>query len=317
MLHPASTAFIFPGQGSQMVGMGQDFAHAYPVARATFAEADDILQQPFSRLLFEGPADSLDATHNTQPALYVCSVAIWRVLAQALPAVQPGFAAGHSLGELTALTCAGALSFADGLRLVRRRGELMHEAGAQHPGAMAALLNVDVPAAEALCAAARAATGGVLVIANDNCPGQVVISGDIPTLEAALELGKTMNVKRAIRLAVSVATHSPLMSPAQAAFNAVVEQTAFQPPAVPVYANVSARPLRDVASIRAELEAQLTQPVRWRELTTAMIDDGAQTFIEIGTKNVLTGLLRRIDKDKTAINLDTVAAFDIFMHTSA
>jgi [acyl-carrier-protein] S-malonyltransferase len=240
-------------------------------------------------------------------------VAILRVMQQELPGIRPAFAAGHSLGELTALTCAGSLSFEEGVALVRLRGQLMHDAGDKSPGAMAALLNTTVEDAQALCDKASAQTGKVLVIANDNCPGQVVISGDVEALEAALELGKEMGIKRAIRLSVSVATHSPLMRPAQAEFTERVRVTNFQTPSLPVYANVSASSLQDVAAIQAELEAQLTQPVRWRELTNAMIADGAETFIEIGSKNVLTGLLRRIDKEKTGINIDSVSAFHTFM----
>jgi [acyl-carrier-protein] S-malonyltransferase len=308
-----TTAFIFPGQGSQMVGMGKDFAEAYPIARETFEQADKILNLPFSKLMFEGPAEELDDTLNTQPALYICSVAILRVLQQALPAAQPAFAAGHSLGELTALTAAGALTFEEGVALVRLRAQLMHDAGEQYPGGMAALLGAEVAQVVELCEQATAQVGKPVVLANDNCPGQVVISGDKEALAAALELAKAAGIRKTIPLAVSVATHSPLMSPAQAEFSARVRVTNFQTPRVPVYANVSAQPLKTVDAIRAELEAQLTQPVRWNALTQAMIADGAQTFIEIGTKNVLAGLLRRIDKEKTAINLDSVAALNTLM----
>lgn len=317
MLNSSTTAVIFPGQGSQVVGMGKDFAEAYPVARQTFEQADEILKRPFSKLIFEGPAEDLDDTVNTQPALYIVSTAIWRVMQQECPNLRPAFAAGHSLGEFTALTAAGALAFEDGVSLVRLRGRLMREAGEKNPGGMAALLNVTVEDVQTLCEKAAAQTGKVVGIANDNCPGQVVISGDVAALDVALELGKEMGVKRAVRLAVSVATHSPLMQPAQTEFIAGLRALHFTVPAVPVYANVSAQPLRDVEAIRAELEAQLTSRVRWRELTGAMIADGAATFIEIGPKNVLTGLLRRIDKDRQGINIDTVSAFHAFVQENA
>lgn len=313
MVNWSTTAFIFPGQGSQIVGMGKDFAETYPLARETFAEADALMERDFAHLMFEGPEAELNDTQYTQPALYICSVAILRVLQQVQPAAIPAYAAGHSLGELTALTCAGALSFADGVALVRLRGKLMHDAGEQYPGAMAALLNATVAQVEEICAQATAQVGKPVVLANDNCPGQVVISGDSAALDAALVLAQAAGVKRALRLNVSVATHSPLMSPAQAEFNAKVQATEFTTPQLPVYANVSAEPLRTVAAIRAELEAQLTRPVRWHALTQAMIADGAETFIEIGSKNVLAGLLKRIDKEKPVINLDTVAALQAFL----
>jgi [acyl-carrier-protein] S-malonyltransferase len=309
----STTAFIFPGQGSQMVGMGKDFAAAYPTARDTFAEADAIIGRDFSRLMFDGPAEELDDTANTQPALYICGVAIARTLQHERPEAIPGYAAGHSLGELTALTMAGALSFEDGVALVKLRGQLMRDAGKQSPGGMAALLAAALEDVEALCRDASEQTGRPLVVANDNCPGQVVISGDITALEAALEMGKGRGIKRTIRLPVSVATHSPLMAPAEAEFAAKVRATSFETPRVPVYANISAQPLTTVEAIRLELEGQLTRPVRWNVLTQAMIGAGAQTFLEIGPKSVLTGLLKRIDKERVGVNLDTVDAFQTFL----
>jgi len=295
-----------------MVGMGKDFAAAFAAARETFAQADAIMGRDFSRLMFDGPAEELDDTANTQPALYICGVAIARAMQEAHADAIPGFAAGHSLGELTALTLAGALTFADGVALVKLRGQLMHDAGKQSPGAMAALLGASVEDVEALCRDASAQTGRPVVLANDNCPGQVVISGDSTALDAALELGKARGIKRAIRLTVSVATHSPLMASAEAEFAAKVRATPFETPRLPVYANISAQPLTTSAAIRTELEGQLTRPVRWNALTQAMIAAGAQTFVEIGPKNVLTGLLKRIDKDKMGINLDSVQAFHTF-----
>lgn len=309
----STTAFIFPGQGSQMVGMGKDFAAAFPAARDTFAQADGIMGRDFSRVMFEGPTEELDDTANTQPALYICGVAIARSLQAARPEAIPGYAAGHSLGELTALTVAGALSFEDGVALVKLRGQLMHDAGEQSAGAMAALLAVSLEDVEALCRDASEQTGRPVVVANDNCPGQVVISGDSIALDAALEMGKARGIKRTIRLSVSVATHSPLMAPAEAEFAAKVRATPFETPRVPVYANISAQPLTTTDAIRTELEGQLTRPVRWNALTQAMITAGAQTFLEMGPKNVLAGLLKRIDKEKLVINLDTVEAFNTFL----
>lgn len=313
MINPEKTAFLFPGQASQVVGMGKDFADAYPIARETFAQADAVLGMPFSRMMFEGPEADLDDTYNTQPAVYICSIAILRVLWQERPNFVPACAAGHSLGELTALTAAGALTFEEGLPLVRERARLMRDAGEQNPGAMAAILGAELADVEKLCAAAAEKTGKPLVIANDNCPGQIAISGDTTALDAALEMAKDFGIKKFIRLSVSVATHSPLMAPAQADFTQRVQTTAFALPRFPVYANVSVQPLTTIEAIRTELEMQLTRPVRWREIIEAMIAAGVDTFIEVGSKNVLTGLMRRIDKEKTALNLDTLAAFSVFL----
>jgi [acyl-carrier-protein] S-malonyltransferase len=301
----STTAFLFPGQGSQVVGMGQDFAAAYPIAKQTFEEADDLLGFSLSNLCFNGPAEELNDTLNTQPALYVCSLATMRVLQAELPEAVPAFAAGHSFGEFTALAAFGSLSFADGLALVRERGRLMKEAGTQYPGAMAAILSLEIDAVRDICERASAQTGGTLVVANDNCPGQIVISGDDATLEQALVLAKEAGARRALKLAVSIAAHSPLMQPASEQFRKAVDATRFSVPTVPVYGNVNAAPLPSVEAIRAELGAQLTSPVRWRESMLAMIADGAEQFVEIGPKDVLTGLMKRIDGDKATVNLNS------------
>lgn len=301
----STTAFLFPGQGSQVVGMGQDLAAAYPNAKQTFEEADDLLGFSLSNLCFNGPAEELNDTLNTQPALYVCSLATLRVLQAELPEAIPAFAAGHSFGEFTALAAFGSLSFADGLALVRERGRLMKEAGTQYPGAMAAILSLEIDAVRDICERASAQTGGTLVVANDNCPGQIVISGDDATLEQALVLAKEAGARRALKLAVSIAAHSPLMQPASEQFRKAVEATSFSVPTVPVYGNVNAAPLPSLEAIRAELGAQLTSPVRWRESMLAMIADGAEQFVEIGPKDVLTGLMKRIDGDKATVNLNS------------
>ena len=217
-----ATAFLFPGQGSQRVGMGKDVAGAYPAAREVFAQADNILGFALSRLCFDGPETELNDTINTQPALYVCSVALLRVLS----AEAPAFVSGHSLGEFSALTAANALSFEAGLRLVRERGRLMKEAGDKQPGGMAALLGLDRPDVESLCQQVSADSGKPVVIANDNCPGQVVVSGDVDAVEQLMALATERGARKAVRLAVSIAAHSPLMASAALDFQQCLDETA-------------------------------------------------------------------------------------------
>ncbi len=310
-------AALFPGQGSQIVGMGADFAREYAIARETFGQADEILGFGLSRICFNGPRDQLDQTKFTQPALYVCSIAIWRTLQQLLPVARPAWMAGHSLGEFSALTAAGALRFDDGLRLVRARGRLMQRAGEMNPGAMAAILALDITQVSSLCAEVSAASQGIVVLANDNCPGQAVVSGDTDAVERLIERATAAGARRAVKLAVSVAAHSPLMVAASADFQAIVHSTEFSPPKVPVIGNVQAQPLETVAEIRTELDQQLTQSVRWTESMRALIDKGADTFIEIGSGNVLTGLMRRIDRSKKRVSLNTVEALDALMESLA
>ncbi len=303
-----STAFVFPGQGSQVVGMGKDIAQAHPIAHQTFQEADDILGFKLSALCFDGPESDLNDTTNTQPALYVMGIAVLRTLQAAHPDLRPAFAAGHSLGELTALTAAGALPFADGVRLVRARGELMAEAGRRSPGAMAAVLGLDADAVRAICAQASQQSGARLVLANDNCPGQVVISGDEAALEVGMELCKQAGAKRVVKLAVSIAAHSPLMESAQEGFRAAVAQANLQPPNVPILGNVHAAPLQTVPDIRDELANGLTHPVRWTESVQALRRLGIAQFYEIGPKDVLNGLIKRIDREASVTSLNSAAA---------
>lgn len=305
-LDERATAFLFPGQGSQTVGMGGELAAQFHVARQTFKEADDVLGFDLSRLCFEGPEAELTDTINAQPALYTAGIAALRTLYEELEGgFRPAYVAGHSLGELTALTAAGALSFPDGLRLVRRRGELMRAADEHSPGGMTALLGLAVEDVRRICVQAVEATGGVVVIANDNCPGQVVIAGDEDALAHAMESAADAGAKRVVRLPVSIAAHSPLMLRVQSAFREALAATAFHVPAIPIVGNTQARPLTTVSEIREELGAQLTSPVRWTESVRHMIVDGITEFVELGSKNVLVGLLKRIDRGVRGHVVDT------------
>jgi [acyl-carrier-protein] S-malonyltransferase len=301
----SQTAFLFPGQGSQYVGMGQDLYEAYPEARAIFDQADDILGLALSELCFSGPEERLSDTINTQPAIFATSVALLRVLeSDKLPV--PGFVAGHSLGEYSALLAAGAMDFAAGLQLVRERGRLMKEAGQRSPGGMAAVLGLETEVVDQVCRRAREETGGVIQVANYNSPGQIVISGDFRTRDVAVELAQAEGAKKVIPLAVSIAAHSPLMECIVDEFRQAVEAVEFRRPALPVVANVSAMPLEGVDAIREELVQQLTSPVRWIESIQYMVGQGVAEFVEIGPKDVLTKLMRRIDKSVQAMSGEDV-----------
>jgi [acyl-carrier-protein] S-malonyltransferase len=314
------TALLFPGQGSQEVGMGRDLAEAYPAARQVFAEADDVLGMALSRLCFEGPKEVLDDTINTQPALLVTSVAVLRALEErvrhdeALAAILHGPAAiaGHSLGELTALVAAGAMSFADGLRLVRERGRLMKLAGERSPGGMAAVIKMDDSTVETACRDAAAETGAPVQIANYNAPGQVVISGDRQALARAMALLQERGGKKIVPLAVSIAAHSPLMAGVVQEYRACVDATPLQLPSVPVIANISARSLASVDEIRDELAGQLTWPVRWTASIEAMAAAGIARFVELGPKQVLSGLVKRIAPGAEAVSVGDAAGIQAF-----
>ncbi|MFZ5877741.1 MAG: ACP S-malonyltransferase [Chloroflexota bacterium] len=303
-LNPKTTAFVFPGQGSQAVGMGRDLAQAYPIARQTFEEADTLLGFSLSQLMWDGPAEELNETVNTQPALYVHSIAALRVFSQLYPDFVPAAVAGHSLGELSALTAAGALPFADGLQLVRRRGELMKYAGEIAPGGMAAVLNLDIPALEAVCAQASS-EAEIVQVANDNCPGQVVISGAKAAVERAIAGAKAAGAKRAIPLAVSIAAHSPLMAPIQADFEAAVRAAPMGAARILVISNVKAEPITSAEQLRWDLVAQHTSRVRWTESVQYLIGQGIQSFVELGSGNVLLGLIRRIDSSVEGVAFGT------------
>jgi [acyl-carrier-protein] S-malonyltransferase len=287
------TAFFFPGQGSQAVGMGRELAAVYPAARAIFEEADSVLGFSFSKLMWDGPDSDLNDTINTQPALFTHSLAAYRALLSISPQAAPVFMAGHSLGELSALTAAGALPFADGLRLVRQRGELMKRAGEINPGGMAAILGLDIPALEQVCAEASAADE-IVQVANDNSPGQVVISGHKPALERAMIGAKAAGAKRALLLAVSIAAHSPLMATIQAEWSEAVNAAEFSAPVIPVVGNVHALPMISAAELRADIMAQMQSRVRWVESVRWMTVQGVTTFVETGTGSVLGGLVKRI-----------------------
>lgn len=291
-------ALLFPGQGSQYVGMGKGLCEAFPEARRWFDRADEVLGFDLSTLCFEGPEDELRLTRNTQPALFVKSWAAWSVLKDRLTG---DYAAGHSLGEYTALAAAGALSFEDGLRAVRRRGELMFESGVKRPGTMAAILGLDVPAVEALCTEASAA--GAVQPANLNAPGQVVISGEVGGVQRACELAPAHGAKKAVPLKVSGAFHSVLMEDAKAGLAEFLAGIAIADARIPVIANVTARPVTAAAEIRANLIAQMTAPVRWEESMRFLIGEGPIEFTEIGAGTVLKGLMRSIDRAASCTSL--------------
>jgi len=311
MINLQTTALLFPGQGSQAVGMGYELAQAYPVARRTFEEADDLLGFSLSRLMWAGPEAELNDTINTQPALYVHSLAAFRVFVHLYPHRRPAAMAGHSLGELSALAAAGAFSFEDGLRLVRRRGELMKQAGEQRPGGMAAILNLDISTLERICAEASMGEE-VVQVANDNCPGQVVISGAGAAVERAVEKARAAGARRVVPLAVSIAAHSPLMQSAQAEFGRAVDETPMNASFLPVVGNVSARILTSAAEVRADLRAQLTSRVRWTETIQWLAENGVTAFVEVGSGSVLLGLARRILPSAPGFPLGTAADFTAF-----
>ena len=273
--------------------MGKVLAERFPTAARIFARADETLGFPLSRLCFEGPAEVLNDTINAQPAILTASVAALRVLEER--GETPACVAGHSLGEFTALVAANALTFEDALLLVRERGRLMKEAGARRPGGMAAVLGLDAEEVAAICERVSQETGGYVGVANDNCPGQVVISGDETALAAGMEAMQAAGARRVVRLAVSIAAHSPLMAEAAAAFRHALEKVPLHRPRIPFIANATADELTEPESIREALVHQLTSPVRWRGSVREMIRRGVARFVEVGPGDVLTSLLRRID----------------------
>ena len=295
-------AFVFPGQGSQIVGMGKALAQAFTVANETFTQADDVLGFSLSKVAWEGPEESLNDTINTQPALFTHSIAVHQVIRSLYPDLKPSFVAGHSMGELSALVAAGALTFIDGLKLVRIRGELMKNAGEKSPGGMAAVLGMDITLLEQLCSEASNKSE-IVQVANDNCPGQVVISGSNNALDRVKPLLEAAGAKRVIRLAVSIAAHSPYMATVQAEFNKTVASTPIDPPLIPTIGNVTAMPLLDANHIREDLQNQLTHRVRWTETVQFLTGQGISMFLEIGSGSVLSGLIKRIDRNVITISI--------------
>lgn len=299
-----SVAFTFPGQGSQEIGMGKALAEAFAPAREVFEEVDDALGQSLSQLMFEGPADELTLTENAQPALMAVSLAVMRVLSAegGIDVGRASFVAGHSLGEYSALAAAGTFSLADTARLLKTRGRAMQAAVPVGDGAMAALLGIDLePAREVALKASEAAGGKVCQPANDNAPGQVVISGAREAVEAALDLAKEAGARRAVMLDVSAPFHSALMQPAAHVMEEALAGTTLAPPAVPLVANVTASAISTPAEIRRRLVEQVTAMVRWRESVEWMAGEGVTTLYELGAGKVLTGLARRINRDLEGI----------------
>jgi [acyl-carrier-protein] S-malonyltransferase len=306
-------AFVFPGQGSQLVGMGRALAETSEAAAAVFRTADRALGEPISRLAWEGPEEELNRTENAQPALVAASIAYleavrerWNALSVDIP--DPAFAAGHSMGQYTALVAAGALDLADAVRLVRTRGQLMQASGAGLEGRMAAIIGLDDARLPELVA--QASEHGTFGIANRNSPGQVVVSGERPAVEASLAIAKTLGAKRAIELPVSVAAHSPLMAEAADGMRAVLEGITFRDPKPALLANADAHLITTADGCRAELVDHLTTGVDWVGAVRAMHARGVTTFIEIGPGRVLTGLIRRIASDVVTLALDDPAAGD-------
>lgn len=296
-----SSAYLFPGQGSQHVGMGLELYQNTPEARAVFDQADELLGFALSTLCFEGPEETLTDTVNQQPALFVTSQAMWQRM-QMQGWEMPAYMAGHSLGELSALTAAGALSFADGLRLVRQRGELMKAAGEREPGAMAAILALDIPTVTAICEEASDETSSVQV-ANDNCPGQVVISGDEMALTRAMALAEAAKARKVVKLPITIAAHSKLMASAADAFAQAVDATPIQTPSVPVIGNVTAQPLTTPDQIREELKAQLTSGVAWTDSMNYLLAQGVDSFVEVGSGDTLLSFMKRIDRKASRVKL--------------
>lgn len=329
-------AFVFPGQGSQAVGMGADVFSASPAARSVYALADAALGFPLSRLCFEGPEETLRETINTQPAIVATSLALLAALQEAGGAqlrpghdpalnspLRPDFVAGHSVGEYAALAASGALGVGDALRLVRERGRLMHQEGTACESGMAAVLGLDAAQLDEICRQAteetRAALGheaeaegahpglGRVVMANDNAPGQIVISGERRALERAMELARERGAKRVVPLAVSGAFHSPVMAPAAAGLARAVDAAPLADAAVPLVANMTARPVTTASELRGELAGQIAAPVQWTRSVELLAEQGVSTFVEVGAGQVLAGLIKRIAKGATILSVGSAS----------
>lgn len=312
-----SKAFIFPGQGSQIVGMGKALAEAFPEARSVFEEVDEALGAKLSRIIFEGPTEELTLTANAQPALMAVSLAVVRSLEahEGLDLARDAkFVAGHSLGEYSALAAAGALALADTARLLRLRGEAMQAAVPVGEGAMAALLGAELDQAREIAAEAAKTGGAVCQVANDNGGGQVVLSGAKTAVEKAIDISKEKGIKRAVLLPVSAPFHCSLMQPAAEAMREALAQTRISAPRAPVVANVTARPVTEPDKIRRLLVEQVTGSVRWRECVAYMASEGATKFVECGAGKVLTGLLKRIAPEASGVAVGGPADFEAYRH---
>ena len=292
-------AFVFPGQGSQFSGMGKDLYTNVPAAKELFEKANEILGFRITDIMFEGTDEELKQTFVTQPAVFLHSVIMAKALGEEF---KPDMVAGHSLGEFSALVAAGALDFEDGLRLVAKRAAAMQQACEAQPSTMAAVLGLDDKVVEDICAE----VDGVVVAANYNCPGQLVISGSIEAVDAACERLKAAGARRALRLPVGGAFHSPLMEPAKVELQAAIEAAPFKTPICPVYQNVDAKPYTDPEQIKANLIAQLTAPVRWTYIVQNMLADGADSFVELGPGAVLQGLIKKVSRETDAVSKATL-----------
>ncbi|MDD3641844.1 MAG: ACP S-malonyltransferase [Candidatus Krumholzibacteria bacterium] len=297
------TAMLFPGQGSQYAGMGKDLAERFPAAAEIYRQADDILEMKLSRLCFQGDPEVLTETRNAQPAILLCSVVVARILSEEA-GVEPAIAAGHSLGEYSALACVGALEWTDALRIVRRRGELMYEAGLRQPGTMAAIIGLEREVVDEVCR--EAASGGrTVVTANINAPGQIVVSGEIEAVEEAMRIAESKGASKVVRLNVSGAFHSPLVASAQTELVDYIRSFPVGDAPVGVITNADAKIVRASGEIIDALSRQLTSPVLWSDSMTALADRWDGEIMEVGPGKVLTGLMKRIRRDRPVASVGT------------